>query len=123
VKKKGPYGHYAQCGELKVPIQEDESQEKIFEKLRQKSQTASENHSVGGYRFAKGQYGPYMYKEGLKQKVFLSLPADVDPKTLTLAQAEELYKKLAEAKKAQGSSGSSGRGRGGFRGRGNFRGH
>ena len=124
-KKKGPYGFYAQCGEIRVPVQDDEPLEKIYEKLRQRSQTESEKISVGGYRFAKGQYGPYMYKEGLKTKVFLSVPPDVDPKSLTLAQAEELYKKLAEAKKAQQTSGSFVRGgfRGGRGGRGGFRGH
>jgi topoisomerase IA-like protein len=119
-KKKGPYGFYAQCGDIRVPVQDDEPLEKIYEKLRQRSQTQSETVSVGGYRFAKGQYGPYMYKEGLKTKVFLSVPPDVDPKSLTLAQAEELYKKLADAKKAQLASGGF---RGGFRGgRGGFRG-
>jgi DNA topoisomerase-1 len=122
VKKKGPYGFYAECGEIRVPVQDDEPLEKIYEKLRLRAQTESEKISVGGYRFAKGQYGPYMYKEGLKTKVFLSLPPDVDPSKLTLAQAEELYKKLAEAKKAQQTSGSFVRG--GFRGgRGGRGGH
>ena len=116
-KKKGPYGYYAQCGEIRVPITDNEPLEKIYEKLRLRAQTQAETVSVGGYRFAKGQYGPYMFKEGLKTKVFLSIPSDIEPSTLTLAQAEELYKKLAEAKKASGG------GRGGFRGgRGGFRG-
>lgn len=122
LKKKGPYGLYAQCGDLRVPMTDGESLEKIYERLKDKSLTNSNNVNVGGYRFAKGPYGPYMFKEGLKTKNFVGIPSTVDPSTLTLAEAEELYKKCSELKKANTSSGGRG-GRGGFRGgRGGFRG-
>ena len=115
-KKKGPYGLYAQCGDMKIPMMEDEPLEKIVEKFKMKKETTSNNHRVGGYVFSVGQYGPYMYKEGLKTKNFLSIPDSIDPKTLTLAQAEDLYKKLSESKKSSPRGG-----RGGFRGRGGFK--
>ena len=47
---------------------------------------------VGPYIFKIGQYGPYMYKESLKKKVFVSIPATINPKTLTEAEAAALYK-------------------------------
>jgi topoisomerase IA-like protein len=57
---------------------------------------------VGGYVFARGQYGPYMYKDGLKTKNFVGIPDTIDPTTLSLADAEALYKQCSEAKKSKG---------------------
>jgi DNA topoisomerase-1 len=119
LKKKGPYGLYIQCGEFKVPTVEDEALDKIYEKLRQKQQSANNQTRVGEYIFSKGQYGPYMYKSSLKTKVFVSVPTTIDPTTLTVAEAEELYKKQSEAKKAAAAANAA---RGGRGGRGGFRG-
>ena len=121
-KKKGPYGYYVQCGDIRVPYTEGESITAIQEKLKARQQTASNTVAVGGYRFAVGQYGPYMWKEGLKTKNFVSIPSSTKPSELTLAQAEELYKTCSEAKKSASSSrggfrGSRGGGRGGRGGR------
>ena len=112
-KKKGPYGFYVQWGELRVPFTEGETLPTIVAKLEARQQSASNTVAVGGYRFAVGQYGPYMWKEGLKTKQFVGIPSTTKPSELTLAQAEELYKTCSEAKKASGSGS-----RGGFRGRG-----
>lgn len=124
LKKKGPYGLYIQCGDFKVPIVEDEPLDKIYEKLRQRQEQQNNNTRIGEFIFSKGQYGPYMYKSSLKTKVFVSVPSTIDPTTLTVAEAEELYKKQSEAKKAAAAARGGRGGRGGFRGgRGGRGGH
>jgi DNA topoisomerase-1 len=99
LKKKGPYGYYIECGDIRFPFTESESLQQIYDKLRERTTAKKNVTSVGGYRFATGQYGPYMYKEGLKTKNFVSIPPDTDVSSLTLAQAEQLYKDGVEKKK------------------------
>jgi DNA topoisomerase-1 len=101
VKKNGKYGMYIQCGTINLPYVESEPLEVVYEKLRAKQLTADNKVRVGGYVFAKGQYGPYMYKDGLKTKQFVGIPETIDPKTLSLADAEALYKQCLEAKKSK----------------------
>lgn len=125
LKKSGKYGEYITCGDINIPYNSSETLEQIYAKLRIKKENAPT--AVGGYRFAVGPYGPYMWKDGLKTKVFVGIPSTVDPTTLTLAEAEALYKQCSEAKKAAGGGAPpKGGGRGGFRGgrggRGGFRG-
>ena len=74
---------------------------------------------MGEFEFRQGQYGPFMYKKPAKGKkpVFVSLPQDLDPKTLTVEAAERIYQNGMQQKSSGG-----GRGRGGFRGRGRGRG-
>ena len=99
LKKKGPYGYYIECGDIRFPFTESDSLQQIYDKLRERTTSKKSVTSVGGYRFATGQYGPYMYKEGLKTKNFVSIPLGTDISSLTLAQAEELYKDGVEKKK------------------------
>ena len=128
MKKKGPYGMYLQCGELRVPFVESDTLEKILEKFRERAVTAAGVYKFGPYTFSRGQFGPYMYKHDLKTKVFIGIPENLDPKTLTADEADAIYKAGVETKKASGFRGRGGagaagagagaRGRGGFRGRG-----
>jgi len=97
LKKKGPYGDYLESGDYKVPYTEGETLEVIIGKLNMKKEAASKITRVGPYIFTIGQYGPYMYKD-LKKKVFVSVPANIDPKKLTLAEAEALYKSKSTKK-------------------------
>jgi DNA topoisomerase I len=92
IKKKGPYGEYLECGTYKVPFIEEDTMETILAKFNAKKESASKLTRVGPYIFTVGQYGPYMYKENVKKKNFVSVPATIDPKRLTLAEAEALYK-------------------------------
>jgi DNA topoisomerase-1 len=117
VVKKGPHGHYAQCGTLNVKVLDGETAESIQQKLEEKSKTTL--HSLGEFEFRQGQYGPFMYKKPAKGKkpVFVSLPEGLDPKTLTAEAAERIYQNGIQQK----SAGARG-GRGGFRGRGRGRG-
>ncbi len=108
LKKAGKYGEYLSCGEINIPYNSTDTLEQIYAKLRVKKENAPV--AVGGYRFAVGPYGPYMWKDGLKTKNFVGIPSSIDTSKLTLADAEALYKQCSEAKKASFSS------RGGYRG-------
>jgi hypothetical protein len=98
IKKKGPYGEYLEAGTYKVPFIEEDTMETILAKFNAKKESASKVTRVGHYIFTVGQYGPYMYKENVKKKNFVSIPATIDPKRLTLAEAEALYKSKPKAK-------------------------
>jgi DNA topoisomerase-1 len=119
-KKKGPYGLYLQCGDLRIPFQESDTLAQVIAKFQDRKDKDSKVYKFGPYTFSEGQYGPYMVKNDLKQKIFVSIPSTIDPKKLTAAEADKLYKDGIEAKKAGAASRG---GRGGFRGgRGGFRG-
>jgi DNA topoisomerase-1 len=91
MKRKGPFGEYLAAGELKIPFVEGDTLEVILQKFNTKKKGAESLIRVGPYIFKVGQYGPYMYKESLKKKVFVSVPASINPKTLTEAEATALY--------------------------------
>lgn len=117
-KKKGPYGFYLQCGEIRIPFNDSDTQAQIISKFAERAKNAADKYVFGPYTFAKGQYGQYMYKTDLKTKVFVGLPDSLDVKKLTGEEADNLYKAGVEAKKTT-NGGRGGRGgRGGFRGRG-----
>lgn len=118
-KKKGPYGLYLQCGEIRIPFNETDTQEQIVQKFCDRAAAPSNTYKFGPYTFGKGQYGPYMYKHDLKTRIFVGIPESLDPKRLTADEADALYKAGVEAKKAKGARGGfagSRGGRGGARG-------
>lgn len=92
MKKKGPFGEYLAAGDLKIPYAEDDTIEAILQKFNEKKKSAASVLRVGPYIFKVGQYGPYMYKDGLKKKVFVSIPANINPKALSESEATALYK-------------------------------
>ncbi len=53
---------------------------------------------VGPYEFRVGAYGPYMYKTDAKTKKFVGVPATVDVASLTVKEADALYKAGIEKK-------------------------
>ena len=97
VKKKGPYGEYLESGTYKVPFIEEDTMETILAKFTAKKESSSKLTRVGPYIFTVGQYGPYMYKD-VKKKKFVSVPATIDPKRLSLTEADALYKLKPKAK-------------------------
>lgn len=116
VVKKGPHGYYAQCGNMNVKVLDGDNEETIQAKFEEKS--SSVLHKLGDFEFRNGQYGPYMFKKaaGNKKPIFVNLPSGLDPKTLTVEAAEQIYQTGMQQKSA---STRGGRGRGsGFRGRG-----
>ena len=99
VKKKGPYGEYLECDGIRIPYSAADTAAGIIEKFTAKAATTSSSVRVGAYIFAVGQYGPYMYKDGLKTRTFIGIPSNINPKTLSESEAAALYKSGLEAKK------------------------
>ena len=93
IKKKGKFGPYATDGTINVPLSPEDTEETLRAKFAAKASVAETK--VGPFVFRVGQYGPYMYKD-LKTKKFVSVPASIDPKKLTIREADELYKRLLE---------------------------
>lgn len=117
VKKKGPFGEYVQCGDVKIPYKPEDTQEELYKRLRERTEQTTNAYIFGPYTFNKGQYGPYMYKTALKTKIFVSIPDSVNPRELTGEEADSLYKRSLEAKQSRGGGFRGGRGgRGGGRG-------
>jgi DNA topoisomerase-1 len=113
VRKKGPYGLYVQCGELKVPWKEDDTEESIIERLQAKE--GSTLRVAGDYTIKNGPYGIYMYctkaPSGTKGKgkyskpTFVSVPKDADWKNATEAELAAMYSAGVDAKKEAAKKG------------------
>ena len=76
--------------------------------------------TIGSYVFREGKDGMsrYMYKDGMKDRKFVSIPLGLDLEKITEKEAANVYK-IGLAQIAERGSSSGGRGgRGGFRGRG-----
>ena len=104
-KKKGPYGFYAECKSVRVPLRGDEDLEKVREKLVAKISFAAEpaatyERKVGEFTIKRGPYGLYFYKHALKRVKFVGLPKTLDPDKATAAELLAAY--------ARGSSGGRG---------------
>jgi len=100
-KKKGPYGYYAVCGTIKIPLKTDVSLEDLIETIKAKSETgAAYSRILGEFTIKRGQYGLYFFKHTLKKATFISIPATVDPDKLTLKDLQGLYSDGLEKKKA-----------------------
>jgi DNA topoisomerase-1 len=104
VRKSGPYGAYASCGGVNVPLIPDDTEEKIQAKLAAKSQPAI-LHKLGPFEFRNGPYGVYFFKSDLtgKSRKFVSLPTGIDPKVLTQEAAVKLYQDGLKKKATAGA--------------------
>jgi DNA topoisomerase-1 len=90
VKKKGPYGFYAQAGEVKVPWKPDDTEETIVAKLEAKN--SAFERKVGDFVIRQGPYGLYFMKTGTKGKPkFVGIPKDKDANTISEKELVELY--------------------------------
>jgi DNA topoisomerase-1 len=94
-KKRGPYGLYAECKGVRVPLKGDEDTERIKEKLAAKlsftsTETAYER-KIGDFTIKRGPYGLYFYKHILKRVQFVKFPASMDPDTVTATDIGNLY--------------------------------
>lgn len=126
VKKKGPYGMYAEWNGTKVPFADGDTFDSIVAKLEAKGQSVL--HTLGPFEFRNGPYGVYMFKKDQvgKARKFVSVPSGLNPKDLTEEAAVKIFQAGLQNKvrgKQFGNGGSGGRGgfRGGRGGRG--RGH
>jgi topoisomerase IA-like protein len=100
VKKKGPYGHYAECNGVRVNCTEEASLDEIIAKLEAKSQETPAR-TLGPFQIRTGQYGPYLMKTDTpkgKKPVCVSIPKGTDVENLTAQQAGEIFEAGAKAK-------------------------
>jgi len=89
LKKAGPFGPYAQCGDTKIPLKEEMNEEA----LRVAFASRGALHTLGPFEFRNGPYGVYMFKATAagKARKFVSVPSGVDPKAFTLEAATRIY--------------------------------
>lgn len=104
LKKKGPYGLYAECNGVRVNCLEDSPLEDIIMKLQAKQESPAK--TLGPFQIRTGQYGPYLMKSGAsganKKPVCVSIPKGTDLDTLTAQQAGEIFEAGLKAKAAGG---------------------
>ena len=100
VKKKGPYGLYAECNGVRVNCTEETGLEDIIAKLEAKGQETPAK-TLGPFQIRTGQYGPYLMKTDTpkgKKPVCVSIPKGTDVDTLTAQQAGEIFEAGMKAK-------------------------
>ena len=106
LKKKGPYGLYAECNGVRVNCLPDTSLEDIIVKLQAKQESPAK--TLGPFQIRTGQYGPYLMKSSgsttssSKKPVCVSIPKGTDLDTLTAQQAGEIFEAGLKAKAAGG---------------------
>lgn len=98
VKKKGPYGLYAECNGVRVNCSENTTLDEIISKLQAKQENPS--RTLGPFQIRTGQYGPYLMKAGggKSKPVCVSIPKETDLETLTAQQAGEIFEAGLKAK-------------------------
>ena len=110
VKKKGPYGVYAECNGVRVNLVPEDDLESIIVKLRGKAENPT--RAVGPFQIRTGQYGPYLMKSGPvakgKKPQCVSIPAGTDLDSLTAQQAGDIYEAGLKAKASAAKSGKKG---------------
>jgi hypothetical protein len=91
VQKSGPYGPYAECGGVKIPLKEATTEEALQAAFAAK--VAAAIHTLGPFEFRTGPYGVFMFKTAStgKARQFVSVPSGVDPKAFTLEAATRIY--------------------------------
>ena len=99
VKKKGPYGFYAEWNGLKVNLVEGDTLETIVMKIRAKQENPT--RTVGPFQIKTGPYGPYLMKAGQGAKgkpQYVSIPKETNIESLTAQQAGEIFEAGLKAK-------------------------
>lgn len=103
LKKAGPFGTYASCGDVNVPLTAEDTEESLQAKFAAKKQAFI--HKIGPFEFRNGPYGIFMFKPELtgKARKFVSLPTGVDPKVLTQEATVKLYQNGLKMKATAGA--------------------
>lgn len=89
VLKTGPFGKYVVCGTVNIPWKDGDTADTIRDRIKEKGESVL--HSLGAFEFRRGPYGVYMFKKDVKAKQFVSVPANVNPKALTVEAAIKIY--------------------------------
>ena len=99
LKKKGPYGFYAEWNGLKVNLVDGDSLENIVVKIQAKQENPT--RTVGPFQIKTGPYGPYLMKAGQGAKgkpQYVSIPKETNIESLTAQQAGEIFEAGLKAK-------------------------
>jgi len=97
LKKSGPFGPYAECAGVKIPLPATYTETSLQEAFAAKSVAL---HTLGPFEFRNGPYGVFMFKTDAKgtARKFVSVPSGVDPKTFTLEAATRVYQTGLQSK-------------------------
>jgi DNA topoisomerase-1 len=97
LKKSGPFGPYAECAGVKIPLPATYTETSLQEAFAAKSVAL---HTLGPFEFRNGPYGVFMFKSDAKgpARKFVSVPSGVDPKTFTLEAATRVYQTGLQSK-------------------------
>lgn len=90
-RKTGKFGDYVVYNEKNISLKSGDTIETLQTRLETPSNTL---HTIGEYVFKKGQYGAYMMKKSTpkgKKPIFVSIPSELDVKSLTEEAAKNLY--------------------------------
>jgi DNA topoisomerase-1 len=102
-KKRGPYGFYAECNGVRVPLRGGEPIVAILEKIAAKNAAAATTppyeRRVGDFTIKRGPYGLYFFKHTLKKANFVKFPPSLDPETIVAADMAALYTNGLAAKR------------------------
>jgi len=103
IKKKGPYGIYAEWNGIRVNLAEGDGLEAVIVKLKAKQENPT--RMVGPFQIRTGPYGPYLMKVGAganqtkdKKPQYVSIPAGTDLDTLTAQDAGVIFEAGLKAK-------------------------
>ena len=90
LKKKGPYGFYAESNGIRVNITEQDALDIILQRLEAKKTPVV---TLGPFQVKTGAYGPYLMKLGTTKKKpqCVSIPKGTDIEGLTAQQAGEIF--------------------------------
>ena len=97
LKKSGPFGPYAECAGVKIPLPATYTETSLQEAFAAKSVAL---HTLGPFEFRNGPYGVFMFKTDTKgaARKFVSVPSGVDPKSFTLEAATRVYQTGLQSK-------------------------
>jgi DNA topoisomerase I len=104
IKKKGPYGFYAECNGVKVNLGAEDELEAIIVKIRAKQENPT--RTVGPFQIKIGPYGPYLMRSasgpssGKQKPQYVSIPKETNIDELTAQQAGEIFEAGLKAKAA-----------------------
>jgi hypothetical protein len=97
VKRKGPYGFYAEWNGVKVNLADGDTLETIIIKIQGKQENPT--RVIGPFQIKTGPYGPYLMKTvGKGKPQYVSIPKGTDIESLTAQQAGEIFEAGLKAK-------------------------
>ena len=101
VAANGPFGPYLKAGKYNIPMKDFDPYTVTLEEALPLYQKKVDSMIAdwGEIQIINGAYGPYVKGPGRRNNV--NIPKDIDPKTITLTQAEEMLKNKPKTTKTR----------------------